>query len=86
MKGEMPMSTMVKTTIRVHGGGEFRDEGGEYSTRQIEIPSWVPRAQRNCGGCHDNFYNGRLNCGNRCWCWSLKPEYARRKTKPPCYH
>lgn len=79
------MST-IKATIRVHGGGELRDEGGSYSTRRVEIPSWVLKAQRHCGRCHDDFYNGRLNVGNLYWCWSLKPEYAQRKTRPPCYH
>jgi len=77
---------MPRTAIRVYGDGPHRDEGGSHSTREVEIPPWVREAQRHCSGCRDDFYNGRMNCTGNPWCFSLQKSYARRKTRPPCYH
>ncbi len=75
-----------ETAVRVYGTGEYQDEGGKYHIVTRKVPAWVKNARRVCAGCHDNFYNGRANCDGNSHCWSLKPEYARRKTRPPCFH
>jgi|GEM_PF-6176327 len=78
---------MSEELVRVYGDGENRDEGGTYHRARHEVPDWVKLAcRRCCVGCHDDFYNFRLNCNGNSWCWSLKPQYAKRKTRPPCYH
>lgn len=74
------------TEIRVYGEGEQRDEGGKFKMVKATIPAWVTKARRHCAGCHDDFYNGRGNCTGKSWCWSMKQSYAKRKTRPPCYH
>ena len=76
-----------QATVKRHSpSGQFRDEGGTYDVETVPVPAWVHRAQKHCPGCHDNFYNGRVSCTGNTWCWSLKPEYARRETRPDCYH
>lgn len=77
---------MADKSIRVYGSGPLRDEGGAYHIEHRPQPAWVSAAQRHCAGCHDDFYNGRANCTGNAWCLSLKRRYARRKTRPPCYH
>lgn len=78
---------MATEPVRVHcSDGPNRDEGGNFRVEERKAPSWVGPAMQHCGGCHDNFYNGRSNCTGNSWCWSLDKKYARRKTRPPCYH
>lgn len=72
--------------VRVYGEGPYKDEGGNYHLKEKPQPSWVQPAQKHCGGCHDNFYNGRGNCTGNSWCFSLKKSYANRKTRPGCHH
>lgn len=72
--------------VRVYGSGEYHDEGGRYHIEERPVPSWVRESRRICGGCHDDFYNYRANCDGNSWCFSLKKSYAKRKTRPACYH
>ena len=72
--------------VKVYGDGPYKDEGGSYRLEVKAIPSWVTQARRICAGCHDDFYNYRANCTGNSWCFSLKPSFAKRKTRPPCYH
>ena len=76
---------MPKAEVRMYGSGPRRDEGGQHHVETMEIPAWVRQAQKHCGGCHSNFYNGRMNCTGKPWCFSLQKSYARRKTRPPCF-
>ena len=77
----------MKTLVRSYSSdGARKDEGGRFDMKHAEIPHWVKRAMGWCGGCHDDFYNHRRNCTGNSWCFSLKVSYARRKTRPPCYH
>ena len=77
---------MPDEAIRVYGSGEGRDEGGAYHVETVAVPSWVKPARKHCGGCRSDFYNGRMNCTGKSWCWMLKKSYATRKTRPPCFH
>ena len=49
-------------------------------------PAWIRNARQKCTGCHDDFYNGRMNCTGNAWCMMLKPHYVKLKGKPNCYH
>mgnify|MGYP001580423222 CR=1 FL=1 len=49
-------------------------------------PAWVAKVLPKCRGCRDDFYNGRHNCNGSDYCWLMRPNYARLKGKPPCYH
>ncbi len=76
-----------KEQVRQHGRtGQFKDEGGPLDYIKVDVPLWVHKAQGWCGGCHDDFYNGRMNCTGKPWCFSLKESYVKRKARPPCYH
>ena len=72
--------------VKVYGEGEYQDEGGRFHYETKTEPAWVSSAQKHCSGCRDNFYNGRANCTGNSWCFSLAKSYARRKTRPNCYH
>lgn len=73
--------------VRVYSHeGTNRDEGGNFKVVKKEIPPWVKKARKHCGGCHDNFYNGMVSCTGDSWCWSLKKSYANRKSRPSCFH
>ena len=71
--------------VRVYGEGPYVDEGGRYRMEDRPVNTWVRSAQKHCSGCRDNFYNGRANIGGN-HCFSLKKSYAKRKTRPKCYH
>ena len=72
---------------------EGKDEGGYY--KMVEAPD-VPaklRRQREhrigrCSGCHDNFYNHRMNCTGQAVCWNLDDplNFQCRGGKPKCWH
>lgn len=72
--------------VRVYGSGTGHDEGGAYHMQTAHVPSWVKPARKHCRGCRNDFYNGRANCTGKSWCFMLKTKFARRKTRPPCYH
>lgn len=65
-----------------------QDEGGKYKVVPVaEPPAKIARRIKRCGGCHDSFYNGRMNCTGQSWCWSLKDdENFRKRGTPRCWH
>lgn len=80
-------------TIRQHVGENFegevagRDEGGPYRLIEVEpLPPKLVRRMKRCGGCHDDFYNHRQNCGGN-HCFSLSnDENFRGRGRPRCFH
>ena len=76
----------MKTHARVYGSGPNKDEGGKFHFKEVDEPAWVRPAQKHCCGCHDDFYNHRANCTGNSWCFMLKPDYAKSKTRPSCFH
>ena len=77
----------MKTLVREYASdGQYKDEGGRYNLKKVDIPPWVNLAMGWCGGCHDDVYNHQQNFTGDSWCFSLQAAYARRKTRPPCYH
>ena len=77
---------METIAVRSYGAGTNVDEGGKYETKQAPVPSWFRAARQHCSGCHDDFYNARMNCTGAAHCFSMKPSFAKRKTRPPCFH
>lgn len=77
---------MNKGLARVYGSGPCHDEGGDYHAKIVTYPSWYDEAKMRCAGCHDDFYNGRVNCGGIAHCLMLKEEFGRRNTRPECWH
>lgn len=71
--------------VKVYGSGDYQDEGGRFHYEERKVEAWIGPAQKHCSGCRNNFYNGRANMGGS-HCWSLKKSYAKRKTRPSCYH
>jgi len=77
---------MAEEPVRIYGEGPNRDEGGNHTVETREVPTWYAKARQVCVGCHDNFYNGRANCTGKSYCFSLQAKFARRKTRPGCWH
>ena len=78
--------------VRMHTSGDDpdavgHDEGGAYKWKEVpELPAKLKRHMVRCAGCHDDFYNGKANCGGN-HCWSLdRDENFMGKGRPKCFH
>ena len=47
----------------------------------------IEERKKLCSGCHDDFYNHRMNCTGKDHCWNLLDKGKFRKGfKPKCWH
>ena len=64
-----------------------KDEGGKYVLKEVSAPPpAIEKRRKQCGGCHNDFYNYRMNCTGKSWCWSLEnAKNFSSRAKPRCY-
>ncbi len=64
-----------------------KDEGGYFRWIDVpDIPKKLVKRMIRCSGCHDDFYNHRINIsGNHCFSLNVN-KYFSSKIKPKCFH
>lgn len=64
-----------------------KDEGGFFIWKDVsDISGELKNRMSRCAGCHDAFYNNRVNIGaNHCWSLSNGKNF-KTKGLPKCFH
>ena len=80
------MSDLIRVYTSDRDDNVEYDEGGGFRYEKVKIPPKLKRRMTRCSGCYNSFYNYRVNCGGKNWCYSLERDgnFKGRGT-PTCW-